>query len=291
MRSIEYYIESYPIDLTKKCPIFYLMAVLRIADYLDILDKRAPEIIREKRELLSPISHREFDLNQAVNSLVFEKEKKCFYINAMPNRSSIFLYVKDTLEKIQDELDMCWAVLAEKYHCEYELSVYRIMSNLFDDKKIESLNKTFLTQKAELKANHELLHLLINPLYGYNPAFAVRELLQNSIDACQERIEIDNEKGKVEISIDTKNKEFKIIDNGIGMSEDVLINYYLVAGSSYRNSDGWKDKYTNDDGSAKICRIGKFGVGVLSTFIIGDEIEVITKHLYDEKVPFYSGHT
>lgn len=288
LRSIEHYIESYPIDLTKKCPIFYLMTILRIADYLDILDKRAPEIIREKRELVSPISHREFDLNQAVNDLVFEKEKKCFFINAIPNRSTIFLYVKDTLEKIQDELDMCWAILAEKYHCKYELSIYRIMSNLFDDKKVESLNKTFLTKKAELRANHELLTLLVNPLYGYNPAFAVRELLQNSIDACQERMAIDNEKGKVEISIDTENKEFIITDNGIGMSEDVLINYYLVAGSSYRNSDSWKDKYTDDDGSAKICRIGKFGVGVLSTFIIGDEIEVITQHLHDEKGYYFT---
>ena len=133
-----------------------------------------------------------------------------------------------------------------------------------------------------------MLNLLINPLYGYNPAFAVRELLQNSIDACQERIVIDNEKGKVEISIDTENKEFIITDNGIGMSEDVLINYYLVAGSSYRNSDNWKDKYIDDDGSAKICRIGKFGVGVLSTFIIGDEIEVMTQHLHDEKGYYFT---
>lgn len=179
---------------------------------------------------------------------------------------------------------MCWAILAEKHHYKYELSIHRITSNLFEDKRVATFNEKFLTKKAELTANHELLKLLIGPLYGYNPAFAVRELLQNAVDACQERLAVDNTKGTVEISIDTENKEFIIADNGIGMSEDILINYYLVAGSSYRNSDSWKDQYINDDGSFKMCRIGQFGVGALSTFLIGDEIEVTTQHLHDEKV-------
>ena len=283
LRSLDDYIESYKIDLTKKCPIFYLMSVLRLADYLDILYQRAPEIKCKKQRLMSPISQREFELNQSIKELTLEKEKKFYYINAQPSRTTIFLYAKNTLEKIQAELDMCWAVLAEKYNYKYELSVYRIMSNLFEEKRVETWNKTFLTKKAELTANHELLKLLVGPLYGYNPAFAVRELLQNSVDACQERMAIDNKKGKVEISIDTENKVFIITDNGIGMSEDILINYYLVAGSSYRNSDSWKDKYIDDDGSIRICRIGKFGVGVLSTFLIGDEIEVTTQYFHDEK--------
>lgn len=283
LRSIEKYIECYSTALTEMCPIHYLMSVLRLADYLDIMDKRAPEIIRQKQEFASPISNKEFDLNQAIIDIKFEREKKCYFINVQPNRSTIFLHAKKTLRKMQTELDMCWAVLAEKYCYKYELSIHRIMSNLFDDKRVASFNKSFLTKRAELTANHELLKLLVNPLYGNNPAFAVRELLQNSIDACQERMIHGGGKGKIEINIDTENKQFIITDNGIGMSEDVLINYYLVAGSSYRKSDNWKDTYMNDDGSIKICRIGKFGIGVLATFLIGNEIEVITRYLNDEK--------
>lgn len=283
LRSIEKYIECYSTDLTEICPIYYLMSVLRLADYLDIMDERAPEIIRQKQEFASPISNKEFDLNQAVIDLKFEKKKKCYFINVNPNRSTIFLHAENVLKKMQIELDMCWAVLVEKYCYKYELSIHRILSNLFDNKKVESMNKTFLTKKAELTANCELLKLLTEPLYGNNPAFAVRELLQNSIDACQERMIHDGGKGKIEIDIDTESKQFIITDNGIGMSEDVLINYYLVAGSSYRKSDNWKDTYINDDDSIKICRIGKFGVGVLATFLIGNEIEVETRYLNDEK--------
>lgn len=228
LRSIEKYIECYSTALTEMCPIHYLMSVLRLADYLDIMDKRAPEIIRQKQEFASPISNKEFDLNQAIIDIKFEREKKCYFINVQPNRSTIFLHAKKTLRKMQTELDMCWAVLAEKYCYKYELSIHRIMSNLFDDKRVASFNKSFLTKRAELTANHELLKLLVNPLYGNNPAFAVRELLQNSIDACQERMIHGGGKGKIEINIDTENKQFIITDNGIGMSEDVLINYYLV---------------------------------------------------------------
>lgn len=283
LRNTEQYIDHYPNDLTKICPIYYLMSVLRIADYLDILDKRAPENIRHKQRLHSPISQREFDLNQSVIQLEFEKRQKSYFINAAPDRSTIFLYAQNTIRGIQNELDRCWAFLVEKYNYDYELSIHRITSNLLETEKIKSFNNSFLTKKAELTVNHDLIKVLIEPLYGYNPTFAVRELLQNSIDACNERMLNDEVKGNIEINIDTKNKEFKITDNGMGMSEDVLINYYLVAGSSYRNSDSWKEKYTDDDGFAKVCRIGKFGVGVLATFLIGDEIEVTTRHLNDEK--------
>lgn len=288
LRSMDQYIEDYPTDLTKLCPIYYLMSVLRLADYLDILDRRAPEILRQKQMFNSPISNREFDLNQSVIDISFDREKKNYFINAEPNRSTIFLHAENTFRTIQAELDTCWAVLAEKYRYKYELSIHRIKSNLFDEKKVASFNKSFLTKKAELTANHELLKLLVDPLYGNNPAFAVRELLQNSIDACQERMILDGEKGKIEINIDIESKEFIITDNGVGMSENVLINYYLVAGSSYRNSDSWKDTYMDDNGSIKVCRIGKFGVGVLSTFLIGDKVEVTTQHLHDEKGYYFT---
>lgn len=288
LRSTEQYIKHYQIDLTKICPIYYLMSVLRIADYLDILDKRAPENIRRKQRFHSPISQREYDLNQSVIDLSFVKEQKSYFVNAEPECSTIFIYTQNTLKGIQNELDRCWAFLAEKYNYDYELSIHRITSNLLDDKKIKSFNNLFLTKKAELTVNHDLIKVFAEPLYGHNPTFAVRELMQNSIDACNERYLIDNIAGNIEINIDTEHKEFVITDNGIGMSEDVLINYYLTTGSSYRNSDSWKDTYINDNGSAKFCRIGKFGVGVLATFLIGDEIEVATRHLNDEKGYYFT---
>lgn len=288
LRSTEQHIEQYPIDLTKTCPIYYLMSVLRIADYLDILYKRAPENIRRKQKLHSPISQSAFDLNQSVIDLTFDKEQKSYFVNAEPDRSTIFIYAQNTIKGIQNELDQCWAFLAEKYNYDYELSIHRITSNLLTPEKIKSFNNLFLTKKAELTVNHDLLKVFTEPLYGNNPTFAVRELMQNSIDACNERYLIDNVAGNIEMNIDTEKKEFVITDNGIGMSEDILINYYLTAGSSYRNSDIWKDIYTNDDGSAKFCRVGKFGVGVLATFLIGDEIEVRTRHLKDEKGYYFT---
>jgi len=72
-----------------------------------------------------------------------------------------------------------------------------------------------------------------------------------------------------------------VSDNGIGMTADTLINYYLMAGSSYRYSDNWaSDFIVNEKGT--IPRTGKFGIGVLSTFLLGEKIHIETKHFYDE---------
>lgn len=94
LRSLDDYIDSYETDLTKNCPIFYLMSVLRIADYLNIIFKRAPEIICKKQILESPISQREFELNQSVQNITLEKEKKSYYINVQPTRTTIFYMQK-----------------------------------------------------------------------------------------------------------------------------------------------------------------------------------------------------
>ena len=92
------------------------------------------------------------------------------------------------------------------------------------------MNSRFLTEEVKITANPEITKLMIAPLYGDNPTFGVRELLQNSVDACLERKEKEAKKenpsdyhGLVTISIDSRHdlgndKEmdvFTIEDNGI----------------------------------------------------------------------------
>lgn len=67
------------------------------------------------------------------------------------------------------------------------------------------------------------------------------------------------------------------------MTKDVIVNYFLIAGSSYRNNSSWKKSFREKD----VCRSGRFGVGVLAAFLLGYKIQVETLPMGEEKAYFY----
>ena len=108
-------------------------------------------------------------------------------------------------------------------------------------------------------------------LYG-QPSIAIRELIQNSLDAVNLfRIHI----GKIEIKLFKQNGNdfIEIIDDGIGMSQTILTNQLLDFGGSYWKSNEFKYGYEGAvaDGFESL---GKFGIGFFSAFMLGDEIWV-----------------
>ena len=85
--------------------------------------------------------------------------------------------------------------------------------NFFDD------SETGFSEKIIFNVSNELPKLLIGPLYGNDPTFGVRELLQNAVDSCRERefLEKSEYHGLVKISIYSKEEKlyFEIKDNGL----------------------------------------------------------------------------
>jgi len=154
--------------------LYYLMSILRIADSLHIGKDRALQSLRDKSEFNSPISNREFELNQAIlYGPIFKcerKEKKHVIIDLSSeiNHSEIYIDFEKVLHKIQDELAMCWAVLAENYRYKYELSIHRVKSNILN-KDVKIFSNKFVTKNVELNVNPDIMHLLIKPLYGESP--------------------------------------------------------------------------------------------------------------------------
>jgi len=63
---------------------------------------------------------------------------------------------------------------------------------------------------------------------------------------------------------------------GIGMTVDTVINYFLKAGASLRRSELWRETYEDAEGKSRVLRSGRFGVGVLAAYLLGDEISVAT---------------
>ena len=274
-------------------PVFYLMAVLRIADYLDADGQRAPKQLTQQQKISVPLSAEEWTWNQCINAYAthFDFIPKNYYVSAKPKTSPQYVQLEKWLKSVQTDLDLCWSILAEKYPDDknrYRLSIHRVVSNIHQPDHVKELNNTFLTKEAKISANPEIIKLMMAPLYGNEPTYGVRELLQNAVDACLEREQWEkthkdgdpNYKGLVDIRIE--NDIFTITDNGMGMNENVLLNYYLSAGSSYRSSDAWMAANA-PDGKSQVARTGKFGVGFLAAFLLGDEIEVHTQHREDNQ--------
>lgn len=274
----------YSIDQLYKVHIIYVMTVLRLADYLDISPKRAPLQLSMLEKWESPASRKQWEINQSVKDIRYDlqNDSEAIYITFAPPKSSeIYLGISLLLKNIQNEFDICWGVLGYLYNNSKEkilLTYRRVLSNFFGQEISEQVN--FIPEEVKLRANRNLLNLLIGPLYSYNSSFAIREMIQNAVDACIEKAYLSGPDYSPVITIhlihnkDAKSR-FSIQDNGIGMDKNVIINYFLVAGGSYKYDANWKKLFYRD-GTNQIARTGQFGIGVLSSFMLGKYIQVET---------------
>ncbi|MHA7848079.1 molecular chaperone HtpG [Serratia sp. D1N4] len=128
----------------------------------------------------------------------------------------------------------------------------------------------------------QLLHLMIHSLYSNKEIF-LRELISNASDAADklrfralstpDLYEGDGEL-RVRLSFDKEKRTLTIVDNGIGMNrEEVIENLGTIAKSGTKaflesiGSDQAKDSQL----------IGQFGVGFYSAFIVADKVTVRTR--------------
>jgi hypothetical protein len=108
------------------------------------------------------------------------------------------------------------------------------------------------------------------------PEDVVRELLTNAQDACiLRRVQ---EPGFAEplitVSLDERARVLKVSDNGVGMTEDDLRNYFATFGASLSRS--LKPPGVPDRPEALL---GAYGIGTVAYFIVADEIEVVTRSI------------
>jgi len=267
----------------------FLMVILRIADYMQIDSSRISPFMLKIKSFSSPISELEHYSHLSIDSIdfMYQNDPERIYVKASPNDSEMYLKLKNLFTNIQYEIDISWAVLGEVYGLHSpkpEMKYRRIISNLEDSDFVSS--QEYVADKFIFNANDEIIKLLIAPLYGDNPSFGVRELLQNSVDACKERELIENRNGNsfspsidVSFSQEFEGVVLKIEDNGIGMNVEVIKNYFLSAGASYRRSLDWQKQFMTDIGKTMVRRSGRFGIGILAAFLIGNKFEVKTRHV------------
>lgn len=273
--------------------IIYLMVIIRIADYIQISSSRVNPYLLKVKTFNSPISSKEHKTHLAIEAINYnQSDSEKIYVECAPKDSAQYVKIFELINDIQKELDTSWAILGEIYGFiptnKPAIKFRRISSNLENRNYLNNLN--YLPQKIGFHVDNNLSRLLVAPLYGDNPTFGVRELLQNAIDSCLEMKELEYSKNNFDYipqiiisleRIDEETSLFTISDNGKGMNEYEIINYFLSVGTSFRKSMDWKKKFVDEKGKSKVQRNGKFGIGVLAVFLLGDEIDVETKSFLD----------
>lgn len=275
----------------------FLMAVLRIADYLQINSARAPKQVLRVRSLRSPVSQGEWKAHHAIVDInPIHEDPEAIFVTAKPEDVETYLKLRRLLDGMQQELDGSWALIGEVYGRfqelkELGLTLRRVRSNL-DNKAEFAKTVSYHPERVLFEADPEILKLLVAPLYGDELGVAVRELVQNAVDACLEREDRSNASssedsdptpyaGKVTVHLtkDEKGSSLSVRDNGIGMTPEIIQNYFLKAGASFRRSDAWKKEHEDQGGKSRVLRSGRFGIGILAAFLLGDTLEVESRHV------------
>ncbi|MBU3131405.1 molecular chaperone HtpG [Clostridium gasigenes] len=131
--------------------------------------------------------------------------------------------------------------------------------------------------KAE---SRRLLDLMINSIYTHREIF-MREIISNASDAIDksyykalvdDSLTFEKDNYFIKITMDKENRTLKISDTGIGMTKEELDDNLGVIAKS--GSLQFKKDNEAKDGHDII---GQFGVGFYSSFLVADEVTVISK--------------
>ncbi|SHV84799.1 ATP-binding protein [Mycolicibacterium phocaicum] len=119
-----------------------------------------------------------------------------------------------------------------------------------------------------------IIALLSKNLYS-SPGVYVRELIQNAMDAVVARDALGSPAPRIitispygVASPNSPATEFMIADAGIGVSEQQVEQFLTTVGASSKGGELGRSRRTY---------IGQFGIGLLSCFLVADEITVVSR--------------
>ena len=278
--------------------LLFHMGLLRIADYFQIEADRAPPLLLRLKAPASRLSVEEWNKHGAIASIAWEHtDTAAIDVFVSPSHGlRTHLALADMFLDMQHELDTTTAVLSETFTDKtlalLRLKYLRLRTNLAATSLHEQL--PYLPRRAALRSDPDLFRLVIRDLYGNQPAIAGRELVQNAVDAVRTRHTLSaagalqpaspgSDQGSPDVRVLLEDKGasegvLRVRDEGVGMTPDLVIDYFLQAGATFGLTPTEIDEFDREEAVATM-RAGRFGVGAFAAFLLGPEIEVITRHV------------
>lgn len=250
--------------------------LLRIGDILHFSYDRAQAVIRKEIIFTSAYSEKQWQVKKNVTVQVTETGVVRFH--AFCPTPQQYNYLQSHIGYVNDEIDY-FNALAPHWPERYRLPLTHVKN------QVKAQNNAFETRpdlKFTLNQN-KIIQLLMGVQLYSDPYTCLRELYQNALDACRcvlpmrEHYGENNPQCTIEFGVkkDDGGRYLYCLDNGKGMSRHIIEHFFLNIGSSYYKSKEFYTQWAKD--KAGFTPTSQFGIGILSCFMLGTRLEVLTK--------------
>ena len=282
-----------PLAGGRSADLGFVAAALRLIDYAHINRDRASALTRILRPNVGHESSVHWDAQQDIDGperigdeLVYRSAKE------LENVDAWWLYY-EMLRGLDNEIRQVRSFLRKRTVSSDRLSLVGVRGSGTPDQASKFIRTSgFLPLEIGVRASSitRLVKLLAGEsLYGRNFMAPVRELVQNAVDAVLLKKAVakspaDKALAELPISVslseDTNGLALTVRDWGIGMSQRIITDHLLTIASDY-----WEAQYFSDfpGGAASFTPTGRFGIGFLSVFMLGEEIGVSTARSGDAR--------
>lgn len=261
----------------------FVSVILRIGDILHFSFDRAPIALRSSKVFKSEYSFQQWAIkNNGVNYSI--KDGLVSYKAYCGTPESYF--------KLHEYIDWIDGEIQNYFRCDRKWNKKYItnLAERVNRNGIENDEDVFLpVRNLKFRIDQRQILELLMGVGLYKDEYAcLRELYQNSLDACRSlkaRLGSDTLTSKFFITFGLDRQDDNVYlychDNGAGMNKEIIEKYLLNIGNSYYRSSNFYKKQAEWNGN--FTPTSQFGIGILSCFMIGSQIEILTKS-YDGEV-------
>lgn len=253
-----------------------LALYLRLIDLFDLAQDRTPYALWKFVSPENPKSAEEWNKHRALSPVVIEKfqeTSRCIKIRGATNDHRVYAALEDLREYCDSQMRLSNGLLNE-LEPRYQPHLLHL------DWKVEPKGFEPITVRFEFE-RQAMINVLSDEIYRGDHYVFLRELLQNSIDAIRLRRALHQSKrtgvtfdGAIHVKVEHQDGGCATVfwaDNGCGMSAFIVRNYLTVAGRSFYRSEDFQKLGVEMD------PISRFGVGILSCFMVGERLEIDTR--------------
>jgi hypothetical protein len=270
----------------------YVAVLLRTADLLHITRDRTPSIAFRIINPTDPLSQDAWAKQMGVtrvrsqigrdreNNPDVNADRDTIEVHAYFTQENGFFGLTSYLSYVQNQIQKShgWVKEANTRQGTRHTFPWRYV----DDNNIKT--EGFLRDKFEFTIDQaKILDLLTGHTLYNDTSVVLRELVQNAFDAIRIQQLIDQQAdstqtpGKVTIHWDSQERVLSVEDNGTGMTQEIIVQHLLRVGSSRYQSPDFKRQYPD------FSPISRFGIGLLSAFMVADTVEIITCNTDEDK--------
>ena len=264
----------------------YLACCLRLADILDFDRSRTPVVVFKNINLKDGKSWEEWNKHLQVQGWTITENDVMFSVEC--EHPAFYVAVMDFLDQVDAELSECRRLIVKESPKNIAEQYTLHLPPQVDRTQVEMKDKSYLAGAFRFQLEYErILKLLMDKSLYPDPSLFLRELLQNSLDACRNREAHAKEFGAENLykprivvwdySTDPEKPRIVFQDNGTGMSRKIVEEYFMRVGRSYYRSPEFDvERQRLRAKGIELDATSQFGIGILSCFMVADRFEVET---------------